>query len=507
MMGADVSEKFQEEIERIKSIVGKYFSIYDVKVSPEVVSLYCRTWTPDISEKFEALRLNMKTAGYIPLLTYEGGEHIIHVQKKPKVQYRSTRVNLILLIATIITTGFAGMWNWSAYEGYEGIVFNLETLAKGALFFALPLLLILGIHELGHYFTARKHKVDASLPFFIPLPISPLGTLGAVISMREPIPNRKALMDIGAAGPICGLIVAIPIAVIGWYLTGAVAQPQPANVPPEGLLIINFPMVYNLLNFFIPLPEGVSLHPMAFAGWVGIFVTALNLLPAGQLDGGHIARASFGDKAKYVSYMALFFLLFLGMFYFGWLIIGLLIIFLGARHPPPLNDFTKLDSKRKLLGVGMAVIIVVSFVPVPFLPLYAQYGFEFRDAASPDIHIAVDNITAEVNTTFNYTFILNNTGNTYANISVEVDENILQILTNENWNLSFVSFNGTDFNYTDEVFVELNSTESQNVTLCVTVPSDAVKNKTYSIRINASMRNIDGVKVKDKTFTLDAKTQ
>ncbi|MCK5548053.1 MAG: site-2 protease family protein [Thermoplasmata archaeon] len=508
MMGTEAFQQSQEEIEKVKSIVGKHFSIYEVKVSPDVISLYCRLWTPDVSDKFEALRMDMKDIGYIPVIRHEGGEYIIHAQKKPKARYRSTRVNLILLIATIATTAFAGMWNWAGYEGYyDRIPWTLEILGNGILFFAFPLLLILGVHELGHYYMAKKHKVDASLPFFIPLPISPLGTLGAVISMREPIPNRKALIEIGAAGPICGLIVAIPVAVIGWYLTGAVARPLPVNVGDMGTFSLQFPLIYYAIDFFMPLQEGIVLHPMAFAGWVGIFVTALNLLPAGQLDGGHIARAVLGDNAKYVSYGAIFFLLFLGMFSINWLIIGLIIIFLGVRHAPPLNDITKLDNKRKLLGLGLAFVMLVSFAPIPFDISTPNYNFEFNTVNSPGIEVDEINITADVDTTFNYTFRIINTGNTFANLSVAVDEINLQNLRNENWNLSFVQFDGTVFNYLDTISVKLNSTESRNVTMRIKVPNYTETDKTYAVEVKASMKNFRDSDIGVKTLFLNIRTQ
>jgi membrane-associated protease RseP (regulator of RpoE activity) len=503
MFAPEQYEKVQEEVEKVKSIVGKFFSIYDVKVAPDVYSFYCRTWEADISDKFEALRLEMKKEGYIPVLTHKTGEFIIHVQRKPRVRYRSTRVNLILLLATIGTTAMAGMWNWA---GYENIPFGLEALGKGFIFFAFPLLLILGVHELGHYYMAKRHKVDASLPFFIPLPISPLGTLGAVISMREPIPNRKALVEIGAAGPICGLIVAIPVAVLGWYLTGAVAQPAPVNVPTSGLILFNTPLIYNFIDFLIPISGNIVLHPLAFAGWVGIFVTALNLIPAGQLDGGHVARAILGDKAKFLSYGALLFLLFVGIWYIGWLIIGLIIIFLGVQHPPPLNDFTKLGTKRKLLGLGLAFVMVISFVPIPFAELAPTYNFEFRDDASPDTAISNITLPAGVNSTLNYTFRINNTGNALAEIDVKMDESTLN-LRKYDWNFSFIAVNGTTISYANETHLELNRSESANITISIFVPPDAKLNEDFSINVEASVEDKARLLLRTKTLQLTIRTE
>jgi membrane-associated protease RseP (regulator of RpoE activity) len=502
MKGNENYQEVQEEVEKVKSIVGRHFSIYEVKVSPEVISLYLKVWDQDVSERFEALRLQLKESGYIPFIMHKGGEYVLHVQRKPQVKFRSTKVNLVLLIATIFTTALAGMWNWAAYEG---LPWGLESLAKGAGYFAIPLLLILGVHELGHYYMAKRHKVEASLPFFIPFPLSPLGTMGAVISMREPIPNRKALIEIGAAGPIFGLLVALPIATLGIYLTGAVAHPLPANIGDVGGFFFSEPLLYQFIGFFMTNPGNVALHPMAFAGWVGFFVTALNLLPAGQLDGGHIARATLGDNAKYLGYGSLFFLLAVSFVtgYAGWIIIGLLVIFLGVNHPPPLNDITKLDVKRKAMGLGIAAIMVVSFVPVPFDIVDPIYDFEFRDDLDPDVALELENITAQANTNVTYNYTVKNEGNTYANISMKVDENILQILENENWNISFESFNGTDIIYTDTAYVKLNSNESENVTMRIFVPSGAASGGTYTIKIKASMRNLYDQRVRDETLSLD----
>jgi Zn-dependent protease len=285
---------FTVEIERVRGIVGKYFPIYDVRVSYEAVSLFCKIDEYTLEEKFDELRKELLSLNYIPILTQETGEYIIHVTKKMKVRYKSSSVNIVLLIATISTTIFAGAVQWASYIGLGelGDILSSSTLFFGTIFFALPLMVILGVHELGHYFMSKRHKVAASLPFFIPAPPPLLlGTMGAFISLREPIPNRKALMDIGVAGPIAGLLIAIPVTIIGLILTATGQQPVPQNPGDAGVLYIGTPVIYMLLSYLVPTPENVLIHPTAFAGWVGFLVTAINLLPAGQLDGGHIFYA------------------------------------------------------------------------------------------------------------------------------------------------------------------------------------------------------------------------
>jgi len=244
-------------------------------------------------------------------------------------------------------------------------MFSLQYLWQGFIFFSVPLLLILGVHEMGHYYASKKHHVDASLPFFIPLP-PPflLGTFGALISTREPIPNRKALLDIGVAGPLCGFLVAIPISLIGFFLM----QQQPIPLPSNGANISLIPpLLLQWMQNLFSISGNYVIHPTLFAGWVGIFLTAVNLLPAGQLDGGHVARAILKEKHKYVSWVVIFVLAGLSFFYTGWLMFAIIILlFIGTQHQPPLNEITKLDTKRKILGLAILIIFILSFAPIPF---------------------------------------------------------------------------------------------------------------------------------------------
>jgi membrane-associated protease RseP (regulator of RpoE activity) len=238
-------------------------------------------------------------------------------------------------------------------------------LLNGFVFFSFPLLLILGVHEMGHYYVSKKHNVDASLPYFIPLP-PPfiLGTFGALISTREPIPNRKALLDIGVAGPLCGFLVAIPITFLGFFLM----QQNPVIAPPGGGYIVLPPIIQAIESFFT-IPQNAIIHPTLFAGWVGIFLTAVNLLPVGQLDGGHVARAFLKEKHKYASWAVIILLLGLGISLpeSGWLMFAFIVLFLiGTQHQPPLNEIDALDTRRKLIGILVVIVFIMSFAPIPF---------------------------------------------------------------------------------------------------------------------------------------------
>jgi membrane-associated protease RseP (regulator of RpoE activity) len=236
------------------------------------------------------------------------------------------------------------------------------------LLFSASLLLILGLHELGHYLTARAYGVSVSLPYFIPLPVWPMGTMGAIIRMRSPIPNRRVLFDIGIAGPLLGLALALPVLGIGLHLSPV--QPLSGVAWQEGNSL-----AYLLLKWLVkgPIPEGsdVMLHPMAMAGWLGLFVTALNLMPLSQLDGGHIVYAALGRRSRKVIWLFLgaLVVLFLVTRWPGWLVWVTLALALGLRHPPPLDDLTSLDPSRRLLALVALGLLVVLITPLP-LALY-----------------------------------------------------------------------------------------------------------------------------------------
>jgi membrane-associated protease RseP (regulator of RpoE activity) len=353
----------------IMDIVKRYFTIYE-NSEDEKYSAYYISIPEDIDHfnyNFDKLRDDLSSKGFIPLLSKKHGEYIIYVMPKPPMKKKSIAIPIILLGITLLTTILSGSFLFAEKLDINELT-DPENLINGFLFFSFPLISILGIHETGHYLVSKKHKLTPSLPFFIPIPpnpIFPLGTMGAYISMREPIPNRKALLDIGAAGPICGFLVAIPVTIIG--LTMSTLTPL-TEIPSGSPMLGEPPLFLLLMRILLEIPPGstVMLHPTAFAGWVGLLVTAINLLPAGQLDGGHIIRAILGDKQKYATWGTLAIMIGLGIFYPAWIFFAFLIIFiLGSRHPPPLNDLDTLDTKRKWIALATLGIFVLSFTPIP----------------------------------------------------------------------------------------------------------------------------------------------
>jgi len=382
-----------EELEEAKKLISRYFSVASayrmnkhmvLELEPYVHLRYEDPKT--LEEKFNTIYKEVRRIfrnRYVPVMTEDKGRGKILLLYNPKSQKkrRGISINIALLIATIITTTLAGAMNWISYY-YSAIGQEITTLAdfyieavrpeniiNGMIYFALPLLAIIGIHEMGHYLASKRLGLDVTLPFFIPIPpfggLS-LGTLGAFINVREPLKTKRELVLVGAAGPICGFIVAIVVSIIGLYLM----KIHPAYLPPkEDSVVYLVPsLVMQVLIRSINIPDNVVIHPLAFAGWVGILVTGLNLLPIGQLDGGHVLRALLGKYQRYAAYATLMIMVFFSIYYPTWLIFIMLIVLLGGvTHPPPLNDIVPLDMKSKIIGIIAVILLILCFVPVPIM--------------------------------------------------------------------------------------------------------------------------------------------
>ena len=294
-----------------------------------------------------------------------------------------SKIHIILFLLTVATTFITGL-------SFGGAIVS-------AISFSAALLFILGSHEMGHYYYGKKYGVDITPPYFIPAPpfISPIGTFGAFIKIKSPISTKRALFDIGIAGPLAGIIATVPVLIIGIKLSSIVEMSQHVE---DGGLVLGTPIIMSIFSdiFFGPIPEGFDLflHPVAFAGWVGLFVTALNLIPSGQLDGGHITYALFSKKLhRYISLVMIVLLIIFGIgteilleagkdslgsgfIWFsqsipvfegwpGWILWAVLLIFMGTRHPPTMYEETDLSWERKLLGFISLLIFIGCFTPVP----------------------------------------------------------------------------------------------------------------------------------------------
>ncbi len=376
------------EVGRLKALVAKYFPVYETRVTPNSLVLAVQVDRPTMADKFDQLRQELWPMNYVPMIRQQTGETIVEILRRPTRTTWRVTANVVMLVLTAVTCLFAGAFLWVAYVG--GSALNASAFLWGGLEFAVPLMAILGFHELAHFLVARRHHVEASLPFFLPMPppFVIFGTFGAFISLREPIPDRKTLLDIGASGPIAGFILALPVTLYGLFLSQHSPVLPLSNCGPVflsvpyGNLVFGVSAIFYGLSLFFPASLIVNLSPLAIAGWVGLLVTAINLLPAGQLDGGHVFRALFGPRAVIVSWLAVGALFVMGIFYPGWWIFAFLILILGARHPPPLNDITPLDWKRTALGAFAAAILVAGFVAIPL------------ETPTGDFAIAHDHLTA-----------------------------------------------------------------------------------------------------------------
>jgi len=247
-----------------------------------------------------------------------------------------------------------------------------STCFVGGPVYSFAVIFILFGHEMGHYLMSRRYGIKATLPFFLPFPLPPFGTLGAVIRMESTVSSRKALFDTGVAGPITSLILSIPAIVFGLKLSEVV----PVSHIKEGALRLADPLLFSFIQQLVmpdvPSNYEVVLHPIAYAGWVGLFVTSLNLLPIGQLDGGHIVYGVFGRRSRGIFLIAIAVMAFITVFYNpGWFLLLILIILFGFRHPPPMDDQTPLDWKRKFIGGVIFLAFFLSFTPAPF-PEYVE---------------------------------------------------------------------------------------------------------------------------------------
>lgn len=265
-------------------------------------------------------------------------------------------INIVLFLATVCTTLLAG-----ALLAQVNPVKEPELIYKG-IPFSFSLMGILLSHELGHYLMSRRHGVDATLPYFIPAPTL-IGTFGAVIKIKSNVPDRRALLDIGATGPIVGFIVSVPVLMVGLRLSEATQDVSGGMTFGTSLML-----EFMARTFFPSVPEGhvINLHPVALAGWLGLLVTMMNLLPMGSMDGGHITYALFGKWHHLISRVVVVVLIVMGIYgWAGWAVWGMLNVFFGLRHPPPMYPEVTLDRKRKLVAAVAALILVLTFVPIP----------------------------------------------------------------------------------------------------------------------------------------------
>lgn len=344
--------KFQQaDFERITQIVTTEFQVEEALLDRGTPTYYL-IWPQETKQTFLRLLKKLGETELVAFLKRQNNRVVLTVTVKPPVKPSSVRIYWGFFIATVVTTFITGYFSF----GNTG----LSPLASGTIYSA-AILTVLGVHEMGHKVTANRKKVEATSPYFIPGP-PPLGTLGAVIMQKSLPPNRDALFDIGANGPIAGFIVALVFSIAGLMTL------VPFNIPPGGGTLPLMPLswVYLLLPGLdrlglIPATNsGYALNPIAWAGWAGMVVTMLNLLPAAMLDGGHVARSVASDRWRFVlTILSVAVLVFSGP---NFIIMAFLVVFMSLfRHPGPLDDVSGLSRSRKLVTVALVVVFALSF--------------------------------------------------------------------------------------------------------------------------------------------------
>jgi membrane-associated protease RseP (regulator of RpoE activity) len=333
-----------EDYQLLSDIVANYFPILEF-INDEDASYYLvGDYTP---QNFSGLVEELDEVGYSPFINPDGPYYRIRLAQKPEQSNSRIHINLLLFLATLGTTLLAGYLLGGSWVAAVG--------------FAIALLTIIGTHETAHYFYARKHGVKATLPYFIPAPTI-IGTFGAVINVKSPIPDRNALFDLGLSGPLAGLLVTVPVLMIGLSISTVTAQ-------STGAMLFTPPLLMDIIAYFtapaVASGQMIFLHPVAFAGWVGVVVAMLNLMPVALLDGGHISRSIFSEKIHLViSLMAVVVTLLL-----GWIpmaILMLLIMFKTKSHPGAMDNVIPLTRGRKILAIGALVMLILCLSPVPY---------------------------------------------------------------------------------------------------------------------------------------------
>lgn len=332
---------------------------------------------------YRTIRANLKPLGLLPMLRRaEDSQQDELIALPDLIEHKPARIGLpillfVLTIFSVLLTGAINEWEGPRNTDFLEIlrqILSTPPLLMAGLPFTVTLLGILFAHEMGHYIVGRLRKAPVSLPYFIPMPpgISFTGTMGAVIVQREPMEDRKQILEIGIAGPIAGLVVAIPLLFYGLSIS-PVAQPTP-DMLADGYLQEGNSLLYAAIKWLVFgqfLPNNgydVQLGPIALGAWIGLLITMINMLPVGQLDGGHVAYALLGRRATYLAYAMLGLCIALGLAIpnnYTWLIWGVMAFFIGPQHPPPLNDISNISGKHITLAIFGLIIFVLLLMPVP----------------------------------------------------------------------------------------------------------------------------------------------
>ncbi len=353
----------------LRDAIESGFEILELAFTPNYVQFVVRPRLFDLNRSLMAVKERLEPSGRIPILREKEGKLLLAIGLlPPEKKTRGPWLNIVLFFATIASTLYVGYVHSLGYLDFESFTFSWRVLGLAGLY-SFSIMTILGLHELSHYIQSKRSGVRATFPYFLPVPIFPIGTFGAFIQIKSPILNRKSLLKIGFSGPFTSFALSVIAIIIGVLLSEFGEIPEEPGAFFLGSSIL-FTQLVIVIKGSLP-PEGMTLflHPVAFAGWVGLLITSINLIPIGQLDGGHISRSVFGDVwARRVSLASVVGLIVLGavLGYEGWWFWAFLAFMLGGRGVFPLDDVTKVDAKHLALGIIAIIVFILSFIPVPF---------------------------------------------------------------------------------------------------------------------------------------------
>ena len=382
-MNDDDNASLRLTANRIEKAIGEFFSVYDVTLGSreerQVIRLRGYLQVP-AADAYPQIADRLRELGYTALLRRDevaGMDELLAMPGTlPEAERPRYWVHALLFGATILTTLYVGA-GMSDARPPDDLWWPLFNLWHGWPF-ALSLLSILLAHEMGHYVVSRRYGMAASLPYFIPLPLpefwNVLGTLGAVITMKGTMRDRRVMLDVGITGPLIGLVVAVPVLVLGLSLSHIQPLPIDQAYSMEGNSLLYLLLKYAMFGQWLP-SGGVDvfIHPVAFAGWAGLLVTNLNLVPAGQFDGGHVLYSLIGERGRALRWPIIAVLVVLGLLVWpGWLLWAALVFFFGGGHPAPLDSITRLDRRRKALAVLGLVAFILTFAPQPLIYVFPQ---------------------------------------------------------------------------------------------------------------------------------------
>ena len=388
--------RLQAAVERVMTVRG-----VESRSGAEPAIVFRGKLTVEAAQAWERLSPDFDAASLALLLRREGGDDLaVGIPSLPVPGRPNAIVNAVLFLLTLLSVAYAGVLNGASYLQSTGGPSGTAILTPGSALlgaaFTASFLGILLAHEFGHYIAARRHGTPVSLPYFIPFPFSLLGTMGAAIRLLAPPRNRRVLLDIGMAGPLAGLVVAVPVLIFGLMLSRVEPLPDSlqgfAGLSLEGNSVLYLlakliakgellpapgsyggvpPVLYWLRYLFLgsPIPLGgrdVMLHPVAWAGWAGLLITALNLVPAGMFDGGHAIYVLIGRRAAALLPVVFVGMFLLGFVWSGWWLWAGLVLLLGRRYAEPFDDITPLDPRRRAVAILGLVLFVLLFIPVPF---------------------------------------------------------------------------------------------------------------------------------------------